>query len=212
MNRFCLMSAVFAIGSGAASATSDTATSFHANLPGGAHIALEIPSTWQATAEAGGPFVTVRISPADQGDFVLLLTAIPVLPESPVATREGVRDAVLELGHSKLHTAVQDDIELIEISSADAVGYFYHLTDRAPGEGPGHYPEAHQGILLLGEYGISFTLLTHTEDFETLELALGVLKTLQLEGHSGDTPRSSANVSFSREGLEVYQFTVPRRG
>lgn len=125
--------------------------------------------------------MTVRLTPASGGDFLMLMTIFPVQPDSPVATPEGLRSAVLEVGEQKLPGAVQDSIELMEVRGNEAVGYLYHLTDRNPEQGPGDYREAHQGLMLLSPYVASVTVLTHSEDLGTVERAFGLLKSLEVE-------------------------------
>jgi hypothetical protein len=183
MNRTTL-AALLAISLTAAvppGAGADQTTVFTATLAGGAEVALQLPSRWKASARQAGPSTTIRVGPSADGDFVFLITLFPLHADSPVSTAEGLRAAVLHLGNSKLHTAIQESIELVEITSDQLVGYLYHLTDRMPGEGPGNYREAHQGMLLLPSHVASATILTHTADLTTKEEAMRALKSVTID-------------------------------
>lgn len=170
----------------AVAAGAEPASTFTAELPGGTEVALQLPSNWNASSQQAGPSTTIDIGPAAEGDFVFLLTVFALPSDSPLSTPEGLRAAVLEIGNSKLHTATQDSIELLEIESEHALGYIYHLTDGSPGEGPGNYREAHQGMLLLQGHVASATVLTHSEDLATVEEAKRVLRTVHTKGPRRD--------------------------
>lgn len=142
-----------------------------APLPGGGQLELALPATWQSTQQTTGPTVTVRLSPKSSGDFLALVTIIPVQPGTPVPTPEGLRALVLEHGNSELSTALQDRIELAEIKGPQAIGFLFHLTDRNPEKGPGDYREVNAGMMLVGHHLMSVTILTHAGDSKTVEEA-----------------------------------------
>jgi hypothetical protein len=149
-------------------------------LPDGAKLELAVPAAWKATHEAAGPAVTVRLSPSSQGDFVVLLTVMPVQPGSPTSTPEGVREAVTKGGNEQLASALQKTLELTEIKGPQAIGYLYHLTDRNPEKGPGDYREANQGAVLIGQRVIAVTILTHSGDSATVDKVKEMLSSVKI--------------------------------
>lgn len=149
-------------------------------LPDGGKLELAVPGSWKAAHETAGPAVTVNLSPSDKGDFSILLTALPVLPGSPASTPEGLREATIQSGNELLSTALQKSLELTELKGPQAIGYLYHLTDRNPEKGPGDYREVHQGALLIAQRVITFTILTHTGDSETIDKAREMLRSVKI--------------------------------
>ena len=150
------------------------------SLPDGSKLKLTLPASWQSTHQTAGPSVTVRLSPAGSGDFVVLLTVLPVTAGSPASTPEGVRAVVTEEGNRALSSALQKHIEITEVKGPQAVGYIFHVTDRNPEKGPGDYREANQGAILIGQHLISVTILTHPGDSATVDEAKRMLATVRV--------------------------------
>ncbi len=153
-----------------------------APLPDGGRLELVLPASWQSTHQTVGPSVTVRLSPKSSGDFLVLITVIPVQPGTPIPTPEGLRAAVLEFGKEKLSTALQDHIELDEIKGSQMVGYLFHLTDRNPEKGPGDYREVNGGTLLIGKHVLAVTILSHSGDEATVDEAKRLLAAARISG------------------------------
>jgi hypothetical protein len=154
---------------------------YSVTMPGGPPLSFLQPTAWSVETEEEGPSVTVRLLPTSGPDFVMLMTIFPFQPDSPIASPEGLRTAVLEVGQQKLPGALQDSIELMEVRGSEAFGHLYHLTDRNPEQGPGDYREAHQGMMLLAPYVASVTILTHSDDTSSVEGAFELLKSIEVE-------------------------------
>jgi hypothetical protein len=157
-----------------------------APLPEGGQLELTLPASWQSTQQTVGPSITVRLSPKSSGDFLVLITVIPVQPGTPIPTPESLRAAVLESGNKKLSTALQDHIELAEIKGPQVIGYLLHLTDRNPEKGPGDYREVNGGTLLLGKHVLAVTILTHSGDAATVEEAKRLLAAAKISVGGGN--------------------------
>jgi hypothetical protein len=173
---------VFAVFSGALAilAASATAEQLVTSLPDGSKLELTLPSSWQSTHQTAGPSVTVRLSSAAPGQFVVLLTVLPVEAGSPASTPEGLRAIITDQGNRALPSTLQDHLEIAEIRGPQAIGYLYHMTDRKPEKGPGDYREANQGAILLGQHLITITILTHPGDLETVDEAKRLLETAKI--------------------------------
>lgn len=138
-------------------------------------VSLQRPSTWVATV--GGPDFapTLRFHPETGTGFSVLVTAIPRRTAEATSAAE-LESSVRRQGESLLPTAVQSQVEIGSISGAETRGFFYHLTDRNPGSGPGDYREMRQGAVEIGPILLSVTILTHTGDEESVRLALAMLE------------------------------------
>jgi hypothetical protein len=134
-------------------------------LHGGSALQLELPDGWQESHQEAGPIVSFRLTPAaGEGDFLVLLTAMPVQPGAVVATDEGVRAVVTEEGTRWLASAVQERLEVVELRGDHGTAFLYRLTDRNPEKQPGDFREVRQGAMLIGTHLLSITILTHTGD------------------------------------------------
>lgn len=145
------------------------------SLPDGSKLELTLPASWRSTQDTVGPAVTIRLTPAASSDFVVLLTVMPVKAGAPASTPEGVRKMITEEADRARPSALQDNIEIIELKGPQAIGYVFHITDRNPEKGPGDYREANQAAILLGQHLISATILTHPGDSATVEEAKRLL-------------------------------------
>lgn len=138
-------------------------------------LTLIVPAGW--TSEVGREnelAPTIELRPGGGRDALLLLTALPPRPGA-VLSPEQVLAQVTALGQVMLATAVQTEVQVVELEGAEATGYFFHLTDREAEAEPGDYREARQGALLVGPLLLSVTVLSHSGDQSSVEEALGVL-------------------------------------
>jgi hypothetical protein len=172
------------IGALAILADSAAAEPLVTTLPDGTKLELTLPASWKSAQETADPAVTIHLSPSGSGDFAFLLTVFPVKAGAPASTPEGLKKTIMEEANEQLASALQDQVELTEIKGPQLIGYLYHLTDRNPEKGPGDYREANQGAILLGQYLISVTLLTHPGDSATVEEAKKLLASAKISsGH-----------------------------
>lgn len=79
---------------------------YSVTMPDGPSLSFLQPVGWSVETEEAGPSVTVRLSPTSGPDFVILMTILPFQPDSPIASPEGLRAAVLEVGEQKLPGAL----------------------------------------------------------------------------------------------------------
>ncbi|MFI5173696.1 MAG: hypothetical protein ACHQKY_02485 [Terriglobia bacterium] len=73
------------------------------------------------------------------------------------ATPEAIRANVASSAAEPLRHAVEKELLIKELRGAETRGYYYSLTDRAPG--PGEYKYLSQGSFLTGELMTAFTIL-----------------------------------------------------
>ena len=136
------------------------------------HGAFEIalPSTWrystQSTPQGGAE--TLRLDPAKGNRFVLLATPAWV----PVEKRDG-REAAQWM-RVRLHgQTVEQEIAVEEFQGARNKVFWFQATNRHPGAG--EHPAMVQGVAIVGELMVGFTLLHFPGDLPERELVLKAL-------------------------------------
>lgn len=176
-------------------------------LPDFSSLQMTIPDEWKVQHSIVGEALNLRLMPAAKGDFTILMTVLPVIAGSPMSTTADVRRATQDAGKKQLAGALQKELELTEIKTADGVGYLYHLTDRNPEKGPGDYREGNQGMILLGRYLLAVTILTHPGDDAIVAQAIDALKTLRIviEPQKSSEPDRIEVIELA----ETYEITVP---
>lgn len=156
---------------GAASLT----TAAELELPGHGRVALRHSVEWTCTVAGPAAGPTLACGPAHGGDFKVLITAIPRHGRDTMGEEE-LAQKVRQAGEALLPTAQQKEIRLTRVGGPQAVGYLYHLTDASPERGSGDYREMNQGIVVVGPVLLSVTILTHSDDSQTLDLALAAVR------------------------------------
>ncbi len=189
------------------SATLQASQPVDVKLPDSGSLQMSVPDEWKVEQHIETGALTLRFTPAGKDDFMVLMTVIPRPADAPIATVAGVRKVVTERGRKELSGALQKELELAEIKTADAAGFLYHLTDRNPEKGPGDYREGDQGLVLAHGRLISVTILTHTGGDAIVKQALDALKTVRI---SGELQRAAepGRVTVTESG-DNYEITVP---
>lgn len=143
---------VFAVGAACVWGGSGWAGELVSPLSNGSQLVFDVPASWKAEHRTVGAARNLEFSPASSGDFLVLLTVLPVEPGSPTSTADGVRGLVEEMAKEARKTALQERIEHYEVRGEQTVGWLFHVTDRNPEKGPGDFREANQGAVLVGQH------------------------------------------------------------
>lgn len=136
------------------------------------HGAFEIalPSAWRYSTEATpqGGAETLRLDPAKGNRFVLLATPAWV----PVEKRDG-KEAAMWM-RVRLHgQTVEQDIPVEEFRGGRNRVFWFKATNRWPSSG--EHPMMVQGVAIVGELMVGFTLLHYPGDLPERELVLKAL-------------------------------------
>ena len=161
----------------------------------GPSISVSWPADWRFSASASKewPEGTLQFAYPTSADFLLLVSplarssgpdAASLLPDAAA-----IRERVGAIGRSQLASAVEPELEVIELHGGEASGSYFVLTDAAPK--PGEFVRMAQGILAVGRARLTFTALFHEAEPPQLAQALALLRSL----------RSSAS--------DALRFTVP---
>jgi len=176
-------------------------------LPDSSSLRMTIPDDWKVQRDLIGDALNLRLAPAGKGDFMILITVLPVNASSPVSSAADVRRATENIGKKQLAGALQKEVVLTEIKTAGGIGYLYHMTDLNPEKGAGDYREGNQGMVLLGTHLMAVTILTHTGDDAIVAQAIDAIKTLQVVN---EPPKPSEPDRMTvRELPDAYEITVP---
>lgn len=136
------------------------------------HGAFEIalPSAWRYTTESTpeGGAETLRLDPEKGNRFVLLATPAWV----PVKDRDG-RDKAQWM-RVRLHgQTVEQDIPIEEFQGTRNKVFWFKATNRWPSAG--EHPMMVQGVAIVGELMVGFTLLHYPGDLPERDLVLKAL-------------------------------------
>lgn len=129
-------------------------------VPGHGSLHLPVPQDWRAASKslAQPASVLLRVRPAEGDAFLVQVTALWLDQEKLARkTPAQLKRDVEKSAAGPLQQSVEKDLRLEELRGAQALGYYYSLTDRAPG--PGEYKYLTQGIVLAGEMLTIFTIL-----------------------------------------------------
>lgn len=131
---------------------------------------IAVPSAWRYSTESTpqGGAETLRLDPEKGNRFVLLATPAWV----PEEKRDGKEAA--QWMRVRLHgQTVEQDIAVEEYQGARNKVFWFKATNRAPGAG--EHPAMIQGVAIVGELMVGFTLLHFPGDLPEREMVLKAL-------------------------------------
>jgi hypothetical protein len=118
---------------------------------------------------------------------------------------------VQSAANAALKEAVEKEVKVLELRGAQSQGYYFLLTDKAPG--PGEFKYLTQGMLSVGELTVAFTILHREAASDDREKALRVVA--DAVQSKTEVPAAAAPATDSSEKLriaereKVYELTVP---
>lgn len=153
-------------------------------LPDNSKLELSIPAGWKdevKTAQApkaanqGSAPSTVALTPREGAPFQVHVT--------PVARqRQGASaDTAIQMRHNVQQgadkvkpTAMENYLPVEQLTGAPGPGYYFSATDREPK--PGEFKYLTQGMLLVGDVVVAFSILTNDGQEKVRDQALAMLK------------------------------------
>ena len=149
----------------------------HYALPDKTSLELSIPAGWQDEVKEGesGTPPTIFLTPREGPRFQLLVTPIwRPRPEVPVASAEQIRQSVQRAADQVKPQAAESFLPVQELTGAKGPGYYFSATDKAPK--PDQFKYLTQGMLLVGELAVTFSILTNDGQEKMRDAALDMLK------------------------------------
>lgn len=137
---------------------------------------MKVPHGWRDSVKSldQPASVTLRFAPAT-GDAVSVQASTVWLDAAKLArlTDESLKAVVAQSAEGPLRRAEEEKAVIQEVRGQDSHGFYYSLTDRAPGQGEHKY--LIQGSLITGELMTAFTILYHEPASAERDMALQML-------------------------------------
>jgi hypothetical protein len=173
-------------------------------------VAMNVPLGWLDRVDRSNPRVppVFVLRPASGPPFEVLFTPFPTAAASaPKPTPEWVREFVRESAEKLKGQIVEREVPLREFAGAQARGTYFSVTDRAPKPDPGEYKYMTQGMLVLDELRVTFTILTNDGQAQVVAQALEMLRGARRETAAAGAPAAPQG---TREQGGQLQFVAPR--
>jgi hypothetical protein len=152
-------------------------------LPDNSKLELAIPAGWkddlkpnQAPKGSKGPAATtIALTPRDGAPFEVVVT--PVARQKPGTSGDTaiqMRHNVQQAADKVKASALEQYLAVEELKGASGPGYYFSATDREPK--PGEFKYLSQGMLLVGDVVVAFSILTNEAQEKVKDQALAMLK------------------------------------
>jgi hypothetical protein len=140
-------------------------------LPDNSKLELAIPAGWKDELKEK----SIALSPREGAPFQVVLT--PVARQKPGASADTaiqMRHNVQQAADKVKPSALEQYLPVEELTGAPAAGYYFSATDREPK--PGEFKYLTQGMLLVGDVVVAFSILTNDAQEKAKDQALAMLK------------------------------------
>lgn len=151
--------------------------SHHYPLPDHGNLQLKSPISWKDELRQPPHRLppTIVFNPTAGKLFEILITPVwAVSKDMPPPNAERIHAQVKQTAEHAKFQAVEQDINIIEIKGASGIGYYLSATDRAPK--PDEYKHMIQGMILISNMALAFTILTNDGQENVINDALAMLK------------------------------------
>ena len=146
-------------------------------LPDKTSLELSIPAGWQDEVKQGenGTPPSIVFTPRAGPAFQVFVTPIwRPRPEVPVESAEQIRESVQRAADRLKPQVAESSLSVEELTGAKGPGYYFSATDKAPK--PEEFKYLTQGMLLVGELAVTFSILTNDGQEKMRDAALDMLK------------------------------------
>ena len=146
-------------------------------LPDNSKLELAIPAGWKDELKAGqgSSPPTVALTPRDGAPFEV--TVVPIARQKPGASADTairMRHNVQQSADKVKPSATEQYLPVEQLAGAPGPGYYFSATDREPK--PNEFKHLTQGMLLVGDVVVGFSVLTNDGQEKVREQALAMLK------------------------------------
>ena len=140
-------------------------------LPDNSKLELTIPDGWKDELKEK----SIILSPRDGAPFRVAMT--PVARQKPGASTDTaikMRVSVQQGADKVKPGAIEQYLAVEQLTGAPGPGYFFSATDREPK--PNEFKHLTQGMLLVGDVVVAFSILTNDAQEKVRDQALAMLK------------------------------------
>jgi hypothetical protein len=136
---------------------------------------IEIPSSWKDELRQPSKQLppTIFLSPPAGNAFLILMTPVGGAKQEDLKD-EAIRGIVQKSLDRVKPQAVEKTLKLVELQGPSGKGYYFFATDKAPK--PGEYKYMTQGVIVVGELIVSFTILTNDNHEKVTNETFAVLR------------------------------------
>jgi hypothetical protein len=170
----------FAFIAAAAEKTSDR----RYTLPNHGVLQMKVPASWkdEVKQQAENLPPTITLTPASGDHFKIIITPFWKASEAAPALNDYfVHRMVERAAEANQPNAVEKPLKLIFLDGLYGRGYYFSATNKAPEKGD--YKFITQGMLLVDELAVTFSILTNDEKKEVESTALTMLQSaIQAQG------------------------------
>jgi hypothetical protein len=145
-------------------------------LPNHGSLELRVPAGWaDDVRQAPGDLPpTISFKSQNAPPFEVILTPMWKLrPDMKMPGPPEMRSSVEKAANEAASQAVEQSIEVKEMTGKAGVGYYFSATDKAPK--PGEYKYMTQGMIGVKDMVVLFTVLTNDGQESTAKKALSML-------------------------------------
>ena len=146
-------------------------------VPDKTTLQLAVPAGWKDEVREGerGYPPTIIFTPREGKPFQVLVTPISrPRPDVPVPTGEQIRDSVQRVADQMKTQAAEKELPVVELKGANGPGYYFSATDKAPL--PDEFKYLTQGMLVVGDLALTFSVLTNDNQDKVRDEALAMLR------------------------------------
>jgi predicted Zn-dependent protease len=146
-------------------------------LPDHGSIEFQVPSNWEDSLSQPPNRLppTIEFKQKAGHPFIMLITPMwPAKENITLPDGDNLRKSVQEAADRVASSAVEKNINIVELNGPSAHGYYFSLTDRAPK--PGEYKYLTQGHVRVGDLMVIFTILTNDGQDNVISDGLALMK------------------------------------
>jgi hypothetical protein len=156
-------------------------------LPGHGVFQMKVPASWKEEVKQQSDKLppTITFQPASGAQFLIGIT--PFWKESedaPELNDYATRRMVQRAADKAQEIAVEKTLKVIYLEGSSGHGYYFSATDKAPEKGG--YKFLTQGVLLVDELAVTFSILMNDEKKEVESAALEMIKGASHVSEKGD--------------------------
>ena len=141
------------------------------DLPDKSKLELVIPAGWKDEQKEK----SIALTPREGAPFQVSVT--PVARQKPGASADTairMRHSVQQSADKVKPSAIEQYLPVEPLTGAPGPGYYFSATDREPK--PGEFKYLTQGMLLVGDVVVGFSILTNDAQEKVRDQALAMLK------------------------------------
>ena len=140
-------------------------------LPDNSKLELAIPAGWKDEPKEK----SIAFTPREGAPFQVVVT--PVARQKPGASADTaikMRHSVQQGADKVKPSAIEQYLAVEQLTGAPGPGYYFSATDREPK--PNEFKHLTQGMLLVGDVVVGFSILTNDAQEKVRDQALAMLK------------------------------------